>query len=105
MRKHKKSTHTSLVQVCEKFSKNECPRSEEKCWYKHELGSTNPGLITSQDKNDKQVFQERPQTPPPPDQLEMIMKVMKDLSMKVDKIEDLSMKIEKIEEKFETILS
>ena len=67
----------------------------EKCWYKHELGSTNPGLITSQDKNDKQVFQERPQTPPPPDQLEMIMKVMKDLSMK----------IEKIEEKFETILS
>ena len=95
MRKHKKSAHTTLVQVCEKFNKNECPRSEENCWYKHELSPTNTGQLTDQDKNENQVFQGRPQNPPPPDQLKMILKFMKDMSMK----------IEKIEEKFETILS
>ena len=47
----------------------------------------NPGLKTCEDRNEKQVFQERPQTPLPPDHLKM------------------SMKIEKMEEKFETILS
>ena len=55
----------------------------------------NPGLKTCEDRNEKQVFQERPQTPLPPDHLKMILKTMKDLSMKV----------EKMEEKFETILS
>ena len=63
-------------------------KSEEKCWYKHEIGLTNPGLITSQHMNDKQVFQERPQNPLPLDQLKMIMKVMKDLCMKIEKIEE-----------------
>ena len=105
MRKHKKSTHTSLVQACEKFIKNECPRSEVKCWYKHELSPTNSGLIASQAKNENQVFQGRPQNPPPPDQLQTIMKVMKELSMKIENMKELSMKIEKIEEKLETILS
>ena len=64
--KHRKRSHRSLIEPCNKFSKRECPFQEEFCWFKHE--TLEEDKMVENVKEDKSIsgFQEAPKPPKPP---------------------------------------
>ena len=75
---HMKSNHRGKVQLCEKFSRGECERAEQSCWFKHN------------DENNfssHQVFQKAGDKQNPPDQIATVLQMIRDLSQKMENIE------------------
>ena len=101
-KRHKKLLHPQVVPQCEKFKSKNCARGEKECWFEHntEDKMSQPNSWPKLDKNsagkkDTPVFCEVSKNAFPPDQLNMMMKMLGNLCSKV----------QKMEEKFENLMN
>ena len=80
--KHKKKKHTADVQICEKFLKKNCVRTDESCWFQHCLEENDINNDIS-GCEEKQVFQKAQDQLYPPD-LPQMMNLLKDMWSKME---------------------
>ena len=93
--RHKKLLHPQVVPQCEKFKSKNCARGEKECWFEHntEDKMSQPNSWPKLDKNsarkkDTPFFCEVSKNAFPPDQLNMMMKMLGNLCSKVQKMEE-----------------
>ena len=84
--KHKKKDHSTTVQTCEKYQKNNCDRTDKSCWFKHCLEERNKNQDISGCEG-KQVFQEAQSQLIPPDQISQMMDLLKNMWSKMEMIQ------------------
>ena len=88
--KHKREFHETNVKKCEKFSNDDCSRSDVECWYRH-IKSTEYIPNSQPQKSpvkQQQVFQEVSENPFPPDhQMKKMMDALDKLCSKVEIME------------------
>ena len=84
--KHRKIKHQVRVDCCNKFTKGECSRTENTCWFRHSTQTTYPEKVSSPLK---QVFQEAQAAMVPPDQISKVFQMMSLLSSQVTNLEKM----------------
>ena len=95
--RHKKESHPQNVQNCEQFLANKCSRSNNGCWFVHpSVSSQNNENVakpkpkprsSDQPADDKQNFCEPLGNVFPPDQMQVMIKMMDSLYKKVQDME------------------
>jgi hypothetical protein len=92
--KHRKASHPEKVSSCDKFSKRQCPRPDQECWFEHKPTEQNhdPEPPTQEKTNKKQDFCEALGNAFPPDQMNQM-----------NMFNSLIEKVERIEKKFESL--
>ena len=86
---HKKTKHGETVLACQNFLLGKCSRSEESCWFKHEPNQEKFKHVPNQENTHfiNQGFQKVPQSPFPPDQLSVMVRMQNRLCSKVEDME------------------
>ena len=98
--KHKKSSHTETIPVCDKFRKGQCPRNDNDCWFEHSKSKTehedisptksksnDPTAPSNETETGKQVFHEASGNSFPPDQVKKMMEMVSQLCNKMKQME------------------
>ena len=80
LKKHRKNKHPEIVQICEKFISKKCDRTDEECWFKHQLEST-------PSRKQSQVFCEVPSNHPPSEEIKKVLEALNNLCLKVETME------------------
>ena len=83
--KHKKMKHGDTILDCQKFLRGECSRTDESCWFMHNISENDPPAPKTSPK--KQVFQMAPEKSMPPDQMTKMFQMISTLCLKVEQIE------------------
>ena len=83
MMKHKKAKHTNNI-PCREFPN--CCRSAEQCWYKHDAGEQPRPSAPPPSASAQQGFQQIPSPQQPPDQMTLMMEMLRDLQSQMNTI-------------------
>ena len=94
--RHRKLYHQIFLPQCESFNVGKCPRGEKECWFEHKLSESSrmndkvwPRLSKSSPTNTAApVFPDASRETFPPDQLNIMMKMIGNLSTKMQKMEE-----------------
>ena len=89
--KHKKTKHRSNVLRCRDFLQGKCSVPESSCWYLHEKGNNDKGDVEHPSEAENQDFH-KAQKNIPPDQMMLVMNLLKKLSSQVEMLEKRSMR-------------
>jgi len=86
--KHRKAVHSNVVSLCRDFLSSHCGRGDERCWYRHNTSQPQPNPQQAPvNTSAKEVFQKT--TPPqhPPEQMEMVINMLKALQTQVNQMQ------------------
>ena len=71
---------------CKEFSEGKCSESENSCWFKHSLEEIESEGMEVDENTDESVFC-KAQHKIPPDQISMLLIMIKKISIQVEKLE------------------
>ena len=92
--KHIKKDHPMTAQKCRNFLTGACDRSEDMCWFVHSKSEENENKKVSFDLNVKELDEntdfQKAQEKTPPDQMNHLIEVIQNLTLRVKNIEKMS---------------
>ena len=98
--KHNKQKHTEIVARCRNFKDGNCTRTQESCWFLHDekFKNTNDddGVTVEELNESKEAVSESDfcevKEKSPPDQMSHLIKIIAELSLKVEHLEKMAQK-------------